>query len=319
MDFPADLERRRQAWSSYWAAGGLHSCIGKLVDDPEGAIGRFWRGQFAQLRSGQRVLDLATGNGAVPKLLLESSVDGVHVDAVDLAALKPTWLSPQAHPVITFHPGVAMEALPFQAGQFDLVVSQFGLEYARWPAALEEMARVCRDEGRVALVMHHADSVIVRMAHTEQAQQAALLADDGLVAAAIALLPYLVKVAAGERPGASANQARGAYNEAMRQIAERIEHEPAVDLLVEARQHIHSILGGHYVAEPQSRHLMLLEYQKALVDASLRTHELISCALDEERVDALLVALEQRLPGRRLESVHLHEAHGIVAWGVTAA
>ncbi|NLB58047.1 MAG: hypothetical protein GX805_06200, partial [Gammaproteobacteria bacterium] len=54
-----DIERRRQAWSSYWAAGGLHSCIGSLVDDRDGAIGRIWQSGFSGLNDGARVLDVA--------------------------------------------------------------------------------------------------------------------------------------------------------------------------------------------------------------------------------------------------------------------
>src|SRR5690606_38242574 len=73
MKSPIDIERRRGAWSSYWAAGALHSCIGSLVEDQDGGIGRFWRACFAGLGDGDRVLDLGTGNGALPKLLLEST------------------------------------------------------------------------------------------------------------------------------------------------------------------------------------------------------------------------------------------------------
>lgn len=318
MEPLVDLERRRQAWSSYWAAGGLHSCIGSLVDDREGAIGRFWSACFATLHPGDRVLDLATGNGALPKLLLESTAHPVRVDAVDLAEPRPPWYSADSHPSVTFHPHVGMESLPFPAGAFDLVTSQFGLEYARWPAALDEACRVCGEQGRVAFVLHHADSVVLRMGRVEQEHQQFLLAQGGVLDAANGLLPHLVRVMAGAKPDGAANRARGRYNEAMQRIAERIAASDAPDLLVEARHQVHSILGGQFGAEPPVRHAQLQAYARALADASVRTDELLACALDEAQAGELVEALRARLPGREVESRPLVQDGGIVAWGVRA-
>ena len=57
---------RRQAWSSYWAQGALHSCTGSFDARYSGAIGAFWDAVVAEIPPGSRVLDLATGNGALP-------------------------------------------------------------------------------------------------------------------------------------------------------------------------------------------------------------------------------------------------------------
>jgi len=313
-----DLERRRTAWTSYWATGGLHSCIGSLVDSREGAIGLFWRECFAGLQNGARVLDLATGNGAVPKLLLESTDRDVCIDAVDLAELKPQWMVGSRNVSVAFHPNVRMEALPFPDAGFDLVTSQFGLEYAQWPAALDEATRVCGEKASVAFILHHADSIIVRTGGIEHVHQQCLLGEGGLVAAAMNLLPHLARVGAGEAPDAAANRAREAYNEAMRQLAERMEGDDSPDLLLEARQHIHSTVGGRFGAEPAIRHSLLQAYAQALEDASVRTRELLACALDESRANDLVEALRSRLPGRAVERKCLVQSGDVVAWGISA-
>ena len=314
----SDIERRREAWSSYWAAGGLHSCIGRLVDDPAGAINRFWRDCFAGLREGDRVLDLATGNGALPKLLKDTVRCRVRVDAVDLADVAPGWRAADADDGITFHSGVRMESLPFGDASFDLVASQFGLEYANWPEALDEAVRVCGAGGRLAFVMHHAGSLIVRMGHGEQAQQDFLLAGGGLLEVAAAFLPHLARVQAGGAPDAPANRARMAYNDAMRQLASRIDGDPAPHLLVEARDQVHGIVGGRFGADVAQRGLQLQAYARALTDASLRTRELLACALDGARAERLAETLRSRRPGHAVDIAPLAQGGDIVAWGVRA-
>ena len=157
-----DADARRIAWSQYWSAGGLHSCPGSFAGNYAGAIADFWQTALADLTPGTRVLDLATGNGALPQLLLQRYGDEVQVDAVDAAQLAPTWFDPSRHPGVRFHSGVMIEALSFEDASFDCVVSQYGIEYAMRPDACQQALRVLRPQGRLALVMHHTGSVLAR-------------------------------------------------------------------------------------------------------------------------------------------------------------
>ena len=192
------MDERGKAWSRYWSSGRLHSCTGSYAGNYDGAIGRFWRSLAADLAPNACVLDLATGNGPLPLLLWEARGDALQVDAVDLAAVAPDWYRADRHGRIHFHSGVRMEALPFADGSFDCVVSQFGFEYAERGPALAECLRVMRPDARLALVMHHHDSVLVRVGREELAHHGRLLATDGLLAAAIAALPWIAQARSGQ-------------------------------------------------------------------------------------------------------------------------
>lgn len=319
-DTPADAEARRAAWTAYWATGGLHSCVGSFEGNYSGAIGAFWRDVFEATPAGPlRALDLATGNGALPRLLWEHRGDrlGLEVDAVDLAQLAPSWIDRDRHAGLRFHAGVAMEQLPFPQACFDLVTSQYGFEYARRDAALAEALRVLRPGGRLALVMHHHESVLVRVGRIELDHQACLLADDGLLASASAVLPWLAKARAGIDPSGNADalRARTAYNTAIQSLAASIARSSAPDLLVEARAWVNQVLAG-VGPDPAPALARLADYREGLHAAGLRTAELIEHALDADQVASLVDAIKAARPAGTVRVVPLQQPEGLLGWGL---
>ena len=315
---------RRQAWSSYWAQGALHSCTGSFDARYSGAIGAFWDAVVAEIPPGSRVLDLATGNGALPLRLWETlgATSGIRIDAVDLATLAPPWHDPGKHQAITFHSGVAMERLPFADASFDLVASQFGLEYARWPEALLECIRVARGGARLAFVMHHAGSVLVSVGREELANQEFLLATGGLLDAARGVLPWLARARAGGAgipQDSRATEARDAYNMAVGGVGQAIAASAVPDALVEARDWVHRLVGSVTPDDLPARTDALAAYREAMASAALRTREMLVHALDEGRVGQAAAALEAACPGCQVRYEPLSQREGILAWGVVAS
>lgn len=308
------------AWSDYWASGEDHSCAGSFEGNYEGVIGAFWRTVVGQMTSDHRVLDIATGNGPLPRLIQQQQATRApRVDAVDQASIRPAWFDPGSMPTIHFHPRVDATSLPFPDRSFDWGVSQFGFEYVPRPQGIEELARVMKPGGQIALVLHHQDSVIARVGWTETAQYDLLLSPGGLLDTAAGLLPHLL--AATGRHGAPdarrAEACRAAYNRVMADLSLRIDSSMGESgLLDDVRGSVHGLVA----MSPRwglERSLNALDaYRKRLVLGKLRLQEMLASRLSAAEVDSIAQALARAAGGGEASVRTLEQGEGIMAWAV---
>jgi SAM-dependent methyltransferase len=108
--------------------------------------------EAAELRPGQRVLDVACGTGVLARHAAERVGPAGRVVGLDLneGMLE---VGRRRAPAIEWRQGPA-EALPFADESFDAVVSQFGLMFfTDRVRALREMLRVLKPGGRLALAV----------------------------------------------------------------------------------------------------------------------------------------------------------------------
>ena len=106
----------------------------------------------AAIRPGQKVLDVACGTGVLAREVASRAAPGGEVAGLDRNDGMLAVARRQA-PGIAWRQGLA-EALPYNAGQFDAVVSQFGLMFFDdRQRALQEMLRVLRPGGRLAVAV----------------------------------------------------------------------------------------------------------------------------------------------------------------------
>jgi SAM-dependent methyltransferase len=109
---------------------------------------------LADLRPGERVLDVATGTGVVARLAARRLIPGGAVTGLDLN--EPMLTEAKRLPLppgltVDWRQGSAL-ALPFADGMYDVVLCQQGLQF--FPdrlKALDEMRRVLTAGGRVAV------------------------------------------------------------------------------------------------------------------------------------------------------------------------
>jgi len=100
----------------------------------------------ADVQSGFKVLDVATGPGYVAAAASERGADATGIDFA-AAQIK---LARDQHPSVRFEQADA-EALPFESDTFDAVVSAFGMCHLPNPdQALREAHRVLKRGGRIA-------------------------------------------------------------------------------------------------------------------------------------------------------------------------
>lgn len=322
------LEHRRQAWNRYWRHGPLHSLATSFNGNYQGAIGQFWVQAFARLDAEQRVLDIATGNGAVPALLRTSMPElDVAIDAIDLAELSPSWidmLEDTEKARTRFHANTRAEALPFEDASFDLATSQYGIEYSDHVRSLSELARVVRPGGHCAFVLHHARSHLAMMAEDEVTAAEVLLSSDGLLARAKALLPWLGLAAQGQvqrlRADSHANRDRSAFNAAANTLGELEDRLQNPALLQEARQFAFQLSDGvlkrQWSAEQAG--VRLAQYRDDLEAARLRSQELRDHALDDAGIRRFGTTMEQA-GFRDVQWSELVEGEHLLGWQLQAS
>jgi 2-polyprenyl-3-methyl-5-hydroxy-6-metoxy-1,4-benzoquinol methylase len=152
-DLAAVKARQKVTWES--------GDFGQVARTIENVADEFMARQT--IPAGAQVLDVACGTG---NLAVIAARRGGAVSGIDIAAN----LIAQAHARaaaeglrIAYEQGDA-EALPYADGQFDLVVSMFGVMFAPRPSiATAEMSRVTRPGGRVAMANWTPEGFIGKM------------------------------------------------------------------------------------------------------------------------------------------------------------
>jgi SAM-dependent methyltransferase len=145
--------------AAVWSAGGReYDEISRgIADSIEHAVLRL------NPQPGERILDLSTGTGWTSRVVTRR---GAIVTGVDIASglLEAARARAAAEGLsIEYQLGDA-EALPFEDGAFDAVISTCGVMFASRPeAAAAELARVCRKGGRVALTTWLSDGNLFKM------------------------------------------------------------------------------------------------------------------------------------------------------------
>jgi ubiquinone/menaquinone biosynthesis C-methylase UbiE len=140
-DLNALKGRQQMAWSSgdYAIVGTTLQIVGEQL------------AEACDLRTDERVLDVAAGNG---NATLAAARRGCKVTSTDYVAALLERGKERTHAErldVTFQTA-DVEALPFADASFDAVLSTFGVMFAPDHAtAAAELARVCRPGGRIGL------------------------------------------------------------------------------------------------------------------------------------------------------------------------
>lgn len=294
INFDSDRQaRNRDSWSRYWAKSPAHSLHGTFDADYGPAISGFWKNVCSHVAAGSSVLDIATGNGALPRMMLNWRND-LRIDAIDAADVAIHWQIPQGGARPTFHSRVECEALPFHDNSFDLVTSQYGIEYSDLDRSLAEIARTLREGGMFAAIMHSADSTITSVTGEELGHVKLLLAEGGAMETLMAIIPLLsiAATAAGREQldaDAGARTIRERFNTAMGEVQASMVRASVPDILVEFLQWAPQVLAiASQRASPDDALRHCLEYKQQLEDAGERYRALLDATLDAGKQQHLI-------------------------------
>jgi ubiquinone/menaquinone biosynthesis C-methylase UbiE len=140
-DLAAAKARQRIAWNAgdYAVIGTTLQIVGELLCEA------------VDLRAGQRVLDVAAGNGNATLAAARRFTQVTAVDYIPALLDRARERAEAERVTIEFREGDA-EALEFEDASFDVVLSTFGVMFTPdQEQAAREILRVCRPGGRVGL------------------------------------------------------------------------------------------------------------------------------------------------------------------------
>ena len=153
----AAIKQRQQAM---WAAGD-YAVIGTTLQ----IVGERLC-EAVDLRAGERVLDVAAGNGNATLAAARRFADVTSTDYVGALLERGKERAAAERLTVTFQQADA-EALPFANGSFDVVLSSFGVMFTpNQEKAAAEMSRVLRRGGRVGLANWTPDGFIGQLFKT---------------------------------------------------------------------------------------------------------------------------------------------------------
>jgi ubiquinone/menaquinone biosynthesis C-methylase UbiE len=155
-DLGAVKSRQQGAWSAgdYAVVGTTLQIVGETLCEA------------LDLRSGQKVLDVASGNGNVTLAAARRWCDVVSTDYVPALLERGRERAAAERLAIEFRQADA-EALPFADASFDVVVSTFGVMFtADQDKAAAELVRVCKPGGKIGLANWTPDGFIGQLFKT---------------------------------------------------------------------------------------------------------------------------------------------------------
>lgn len=148
---------KSESWDNYWQGRQAQTSGSALVgveDNPE--IMTFWRSVLAPIPREYKIMDLACGAGTVLKILDNLSFSDLSGVDVSVAAIEVLGRQlPEVDCTVS-----ALENLPHKDESFQLLVSQFGFEYANREGAVSEVSRILKPSGDIIFLSHKKGSAI---------------------------------------------------------------------------------------------------------------------------------------------------------------
>lgn len=309
-----------ESWDTYWqGAGATDAFTGGGAAHP--LVGAFWVHYFSNIRARgdePRVIDIASGSGAVVECASTVFVDGLPdftcLDVSDAAIRMLEERFPGVHGVVSDAASVALDS-----GSYDIVTSQFGVEYAGLDA-VDELLRLLATSGELALLLHHRDGVIfdqcVASLDAIEKMQAS-----GFIPRCIAVFEtgYAAQKGGDREPYSAAGREFAPAISAMEDIIRQHGTEVADGTILKLYRDVRNIHGRMQHYEPGEIIAWLERMQDEVVAFAGRMASMRDVAIDSERFDRLCADLtEKGLEILRAEPLASADDAPPLAWALVA-
>ncbi len=269
-------------WSEYWSHGHMTSFSEEFKNNYEGELLNIWKPFIQQIKNGEKMLDICTGNGAL-LLIADEQINNtfsVKLVGVDFADVLPVLERKR----IQILPNINIHKLPFANQSIDYVTSQFGIEYSDIKTSLKEVSRVLKPGAKLQFVMHHKDSLIIKLNKTILSCYQAINSDDGVLNILSSMIAEL-EIASVGRENITGNQ----KTETLRQQLNE-NNQKLLNIDKEALYQTQFPSLVQQVFDPKNnfskKRELIEKYQIEIKSACTRLCELCSAALDDSEIMA---------------------------------
>lgn len=281
-------------WDQYWSHGFLTSCANAFPGNYEGRIREIWETFFSSLPHNARILDVATGNGAIALLAAEYGLANdraFQIHGIDQARINPAvaWKGDaKVLAAVRFHGETAAENSGFPDAFFDAVTGQYALEYTDIDKTLPEITRVAAPGARARFLLHHPESIVIRTSREEQSHGRLIVEQTGLFERAERLLQCIISAQERGTTDLSADPeaetARHALNDAAARLSDAVRASENPDLLSTALGHVREALELRPRAGAAAALSRLRQGEAAIAANLARLDDLLEAVPDDQKL-----------------------------------
>ncbi|WP_185964414.1 class I SAM-dependent methyltransferase [Aliikangiella marina] len=153
---------KKDSWKAYWDTGATESCLGGQ-GGYSGIIKETWLAFFESFEdTSMSLLDVATGSGAIANIALEARKNCkaetkiLGIDASSITSDRKT----TDNVSFELRGDSPVESFQFEENEFNVITSQYGIEYSDWSKAIARISNLLASAGRGLFVCHTQNSFV---------------------------------------------------------------------------------------------------------------------------------------------------------------